>query len=156
MCIRDSSYFKQLFAQVTNPPIDPLREDIVMSLATAVGTEGNLLYESPEHAHQLVMDQPILRNFELEKLRQVSHGIFRAETIDITWPVAEGAAGMAAAVERLCGEASRCVEGGANILTLSDRNVGEDRVPIPSLLAAASVHHHLVRQGTRLLSLIHI
>ena len=144
------SYFKQLFAQVTNPPIDPLREDIVMSLATAVGTEGNLLYESPEHAHQLVMDQPILRNFELEKLRQVSHGVFRAETIDITWPVAEGPAGMAAAVERICAEASRCVEGGENILILSDRNLGEDRVPIPSLLAAASVHHHLVRQGTRL------
>jgi len=144
------SYFKQLFAQVTNPPIDPIREDIVMSLATAVGTEGNLLYESPEHAHQLVMDQPILRNFELEKLRQVSHSIFRAVTIDTTWPVEEGAAGMVAAVERICTEASEYIESGASILILSDRNLGEERMAMPSLLATASVHHHLVRQGTRL------
>src|SRR3954467_11048906 len=92
------SYFKQLFAQVTNPPIDPIREAIVMSLGTGIGRELNLLDESPEHAHQLVIDQPILRNGELETLRHVSHEIFRAHTIDITWPVGDGAAGMTRAL----------------------------------------------------------
>ncbi len=84
------SYFKQLFAQVTNPPIDPIREAVVMSLATGVGAEGNLLDDSPEHARQLAMEQPILRNHELETLRQVDHPGFRAHTIDLTWPVADG------------------------------------------------------------------
>ena len=91
------TYFKQLFAQVTNPPIDPIREAIVMSLGTGVGAEGNLLDESPEHAHQLVMDQPILRNQELETLRRVSTDVFKAHTIDITWPIAEGPGGHAEA-----------------------------------------------------------
>src|SRR5204862_519093 len=90
------SYFKQLFAQVTNPPIDSIRESIVMSLGTGVGSESNLLEETPEHAHQLVMDQPILRNDELETLRRVSSDVFKAYTIDITWPVSEGPEGMAA------------------------------------------------------------
>jgi len=144
------SYFKQLFAQVTNPPIDPIREEIVMSVATGVGAEGNLLAESPEHAHVLVMDQPILRTHELEKLRQVDHHIFRAHTIDITWPVSEGEPGLAVAVERICREAEAAIAGAANILILSDRNLGAERVAIPSLLATAAVHHHLVRQGTRL------
>ena len=87
------NYFKQLFAQVTNPPIDPIREDIVMSIGAGLGAEGNLLEESPSHAHQLVLDQPILRNHELETLRTVSHDVFKPHTIDITWPVADGAAG---------------------------------------------------------------
>ena len=144
------SYFKQLFAQVTNPPIDSIRERVVMSLGTGVGAERNLFAETPEHAQQLVMDQPILRSGELEKLRQVDHDLFRAHTIDITWDAAEGAAGMAAAVERICQEAHDAVDGGVNIIILSDRNLGSDRVAIPSLLATAAVHHHLVREGTRL------
>ena len=144
------AYFKQLFAQVTNPPIDPIRESVVMSLVSCVGQEGNLLEETPAHAHQLVMSQPILRNHELERLRQVSHDIFRAETIDISWPVADGPDGMAARLEHICVEAAKLVEGGVNILILSDRNVGEERAPMPSLLAVAAVHHHLVRSGTRL------
>jgi glutamate synthase domain-containing protein 2/glutamate synthase domain-containing protein 1/glutamate synthase domain-containing protein 3 len=144
------AYFKQLFAQVTNPPIDPIRESVVMSLVSCVGQEGNLLEETSEHAHQLVMSQPILRNHELEKLRQVSHDIFRAETLDITWPVADGPDGMAARLDELCGEAGELVRGGVNILILSDRNIGEERAPMPSLLAVGAVHHHLVRQGTRL------
>ncbi len=82
------SYFKQLFAQVTNPPIDPIREKIVMSLSTSVGPQANLLDETPEHAHQLVISQPLLSNGELEKLRQVDHHIFEADTLDATWPVA--------------------------------------------------------------------
>ena len=144
------TYFKQLFAQVTNPPIDPIRENVVMSLQTAVGAEVNLLTEIPEQAHQLVMDQPILRNHELEKLRQVSHEIFDAATLDITWPIEDGADGMEARVEALCDEAEHYVENGANILILSDRNLGPERVAMPSLLAVAAVHHHLVREGTRL------
>src|SRR6185503_12575390 len=98
------TYFKQLFAQVTNPPIDPIRESIVMSLGTGVGAEGNLLTETPQHAHQLVMDQPILRNHELETLREVSTDVFRAHTIDITWPIAEGPAGMQKRLANACDE----------------------------------------------------
>src|SRR3954470_14184950 len=144
------SYFKQLFAQVTTPPTDPIRESIVMSLGTGVGRELNLLDESPEHAHQLVMEQPILRNGELETLRHVSHEIFRAHTIDITWPIAEGPLGMVRALAEVCDEATLAILNGVNIIILSDRRVSAERAPIPSLLAVAAVHHHLVREGTRL------
>jgi glutamate synthase domain-containing protein 2/glutamate synthase domain-containing protein 1/glutamate synthase domain-containing protein 3 len=144
------TYFKQLFAQVTNPPIDPIREAIVMSLGTGVGAEGNLLDEAPEHAHQLVMDQPILRNQELETLRRVSTDVFKAHTIDITWPVAEGPEGMQKRLADACDEAYDAIEAGYNILILSDRAVGRERAPIPSLLAVSAIHHHLVREGTRL------
>jgi glutamate synthase domain-containing protein 2/glutamate synthase domain-containing protein 1/glutamate synthase domain-containing protein 3 len=144
------SYFKQLFAQVTNPPIDPIRESVVMSLQAGVGAELNLLTESPEQAHMLVMDQPILRNHELEKLRQVSHDVFDAATVDITWPIEKGPDGMEIRLYDLCGEAAMYVDNGANILILSDRNLGPERVAMPSLLAVAAVHHHLVRRGTRL------
>jgi glutamate synthase domain-containing protein 2/glutamate synthase domain-containing protein 1/glutamate synthase domain-containing protein 3 len=144
------SYFKQLFAQVTNPPIDPIREEIVMSLETTLGSERNLFEETPEHAHKLVLDRPILLNRELETLRHVSHELFAARTIDITWPVAEGAAGMLAALDRVCEQAHDAISAGVNIIVLSDRSLGPRRAPIPSLLAVASVHHHLVREGTRL------
>src|SRR5256714_1597348 len=143
-------YFKQLFAQVTNPAIDPIRERVVMSLETSVGPQSNLFTETPAHAHQLVIAQPILSNGELEKLRQVDHHIFTAETLDATWPVAEGVEGLARAMERLCRESSEALERGDNILILSDREAGADRVPIPALLAVSGVHHHLVREGTRL------
>jgi glutamate synthase (NADPH/NADH) large chain/glutamate synthase (ferredoxin) len=144
------SYFKQLFAQVTNPPIDPIREAVVMSLGTGVGAEGNLLDETPEHAHQLVMDQPVLRNIELETLRHVSTAVFESHTIDITWPVAEGPDGLSKRLADVCDEAHDAIAAGCNILILSDRRVGRERAPIPSLLAVAAVHHHLVRAGTRL------
>jgi glutamate synthase domain-containing protein 2/glutamate synthase domain-containing protein 3 len=144
------AYFKQLFAQVTNPPVDPIRENVVMSLQTGVGAELNLLTEEPEQAHQLVISQPILRNHQLEKLRQVSHEIFDAATLDITWPIEQGADGMERRLEKLCEEATAQVKHGANILILSDRNLGAERVAMPSLLAVAAVHHHLVRAGTRL------
>ena len=143
-------YFKQLFAQVTNPPIDPIREDIVMSIGAGLGAEGNLLAESPSHAHQMVLDGPLLRNHELETLRCVTSDVFKPHTIDITWPVADGAEGMEAALLAACQEARDAVARGVNILILSDRAVGPDRAPIPSLLAVASVHHDLVREGTRL------
>ncbi len=144
------AYFKQLFAQVTNPPIDPIRENVVMSLHTGIGGESNLLSESPEQAHQLAMDQPILRNHELEKLRQVAHEIFDSATLDITWPIEDGPDGMEARLAALCVEAEGYVKNGANILILSDRNLGAERVAMPSLLAVSAVHHHLVRAGTRL------
>ena len=144
------SYFKQLFAQVTNPPIDPIREEIVMSLATTLGNERNLFEETPEHAHKLLLDQPILLNRELETLRQVDHEVYKARTIDATWLVQKGPAGLAEAIERLCRTASEAIAEGANILILNDRLLGPRRVPIPSLLAVAAVHHHLVLEGTRL------
>ncbi|HEX4760484.1 MAG TPA: glutamate synthase large subunit, partial [Thermoleophilaceae bacterium] len=144
------SYFKQLFAQVTNPPIDPIREKIVMSISTSVGPEGNLLDETPEHAHQLIIPQPLLTTGDLEKLRQVDHHVFRADTLDATFPVSEGPAGLGRAIERLCREAGAAIGCGDNILILSDRAAGSERAPIPALLAVAGVHHHLVREGTRL------
>jgi glutamate synthase domain-containing protein 2/glutamate synthase domain-containing protein 1/glutamate synthase domain-containing protein 3 len=144
------SYFKQLFAQVTNPPIDPIREEIVMSLATSLGNERDLLEESPEHAHKLLLEQPILLNRELETLRRVVHDVYAARTIDTTWPVAEGPEGMSQAIDRICRQAREAITERVNIIILSDRNVDPRRAPIPSLLAAAAVHHHLVLEGTRL------
>jgi glutamate synthase (NADPH/NADH) large chain/glutamate synthase (ferredoxin) len=144
------AYFKQLFAQVTNPPIDPIRESIVMSIAAGLGAERNLLEETPEHAHQMTLDHPILRNDELETLRNVSHDVFHSRTIDITWPAADGPEGLEVAIARCCAQAHGAIEDGINILILSDRATGPDRVPIPSLLAVAGVHHDLVRAGTRL------
>src|SRR5207248_5497931 len=109
------SYFKQLFAQVTNPPIDPIREAVVMSAQSRVGSERNLLDETPAHALQLVIDNPILRDDELESLRQVA-GPFKAETIDFSWPADQGPAGLDRAVERICREADDALADGANIL----------------------------------------
>jgi glutamate synthase domain-containing protein 2/glutamate synthase domain-containing protein 1/glutamate synthase domain-containing protein 3 len=144
------SYFKQLFAQVTNPPIDPIRESVVMSIRTGVGSEPNLLSEGPEHAHQLTIPHPILRNGELESLRGVDSSIFRSHTVPITWRVDEGPEGMERAVRRVAEQAAEAIAYGANVLILSDRGVGPTRAAIPSLLAVAAVHHHLVREGTRL------
>ena len=144
------SYFKQLFAQVTNPAIDPIRESIVMSLEACIGPEINLLGETPDHCHQLVMSQPLLRGPQLEKLRQVDHSVFEARTIDMTWPVSQGAMGMEQRLDEICAEASELVARGVNIIILSDRNLGADRAAMPSLLAVSAVHHHLVREGTRL------
>jgi glutamate synthase (NADPH/NADH) large chain/glutamate synthase (ferredoxin) len=144
------SYFKQLFAQVTNPPIDSIREAIVMSLQASIGSEKNLFDETPEHARQLALPSPVLDDSELEQLRQVHSAIFKARTLDMTWPVAEGAGGLDTALDRLCREADEALAEGINILILSDRAVGPERVPVPSLLATGAVHHHLVRNGTRL------
>src|SRR5215213_4784427 len=144
------SYFKQLLAQVTNPPIDPMRESVVMSIRTGVGSEANLLTEGPDHAHQLVIPHPILHNAELEALRGVDSSVFRSHTIPITWRVDDGPEGMTWAVRRICEQAAEAIAYGANILVLSDRGVSRERAAIPSLLAVAAVHHHLVREGTRL------
>jgi glutamate synthase domain-containing protein 2/glutamate synthase domain-containing protein 1/glutamate synthase domain-containing protein 3 len=151
------SYFKQLFAQVTNPPIDPIREEIVMSLATTLGTERNLFDETPEHAHKLLLDQPILLNRELETLRHIDHDVFSSRTIDITWRIAEAGqtsatagSALSDALARVCDQAREAIAEGVNIIILSDRLLGPMRAAIPSLLAVSSVHHHLVREGTRL------
>ena len=144
------SYFKQLFAQVTNPPIDSIREAVVMSVKASVGSERNLLDETPEHARQLVIDNPILRDSELDQLRHVRSDVFKAHTVDTTWPVEDGADGLATALDRICLNVDMALAAGTNILILSDRAAGPTRVPVPSLLATAAVHNHLVREGTRL------
>jgi glutamate synthase (NADPH) large chain len=144
------SYFKQLFAQVTNPPIDSIREALVMSVTASVGSEHNLLDETPAHARQLVIDNPILLDDELEQLRAVDHPAFASWTIDTTFRATDGADGLERALRRICGEADAALAAGANILILSDRSAGPERVPLPSLLATGAVHHHLVRAGTRL------
>ncbi|MGH2922799.1 MAG: glutamate synthase central domain-containing protein, partial [Solirubrobacterales bacterium] len=144
------SYFKQQFAQVTNPAIDSVRETVVMSLTSAIGPEGNLIDEGPDQADAVILPTPILSDAELEKLRQIEHPKLHSRTIDITWPLDEGADGMEAAIERICAEAGAAIDGGATQLVLSDRGTRPNRVPIPSLLAVSAVNHHLVREGTRL------
>jgi glutamate synthase domain-containing protein 2/glutamate synthase domain-containing protein 1/glutamate synthase domain-containing protein 3 len=144
------SYFKQLFAQVTNPPIDPLREQVAMSLTTRIGPRRNLLEAKPEHCRQLRIAQPVLRDGELARLRQLDDKGFALWTIDVTWPRTEGAPGMEAALAGVCAAAEEAVAGGAAVLVLSDRAAGSERVAIPSLLALASVHHHLIRAGVRM------
>ena len=143
------SYFKQRFAQVTNPAIDSARESIVMSLQSRIGAGRNILDETPEHARQLVLEHPILRDEELARIRASEHSTLTSVTLDITWPVAEGEAGMEAALDRIRADASSAGTVGATVLILSDRAVSAERAPIPSLLATSAVHHHLVREGTR-------
>ncbi len=143
-------YFKQRFAQVTNPAIDPVREELVMSLSTRIGRRGNLLDEGAELAHQVLLDHPILTDRQLGTLRLADEDGLLATTLDATWRVAEGPAGMQRALERLGDEAGDALESGYSQLILSDREVGAERAPIPSLLALASLHEALVRDGTRL------
>ena len=143
------NYFKQLFAQVTNPPIDPIREELVMSLTSYIGTERNMLAETPEHCHTLKMPQPILTNRELEKLRRVSRGDLLASTLSTTFKVHEGEVGLKRALDGLCRRASLQIKAGYSLLILSDRGVDEEYAPIPSLLALTAVHNHLAREGTR-------
>jgi glutamate synthase domain-containing protein 2/glutamate synthase domain-containing protein 1/glutamate synthase domain-containing protein 3 len=144
------SYFKQRFAQVTNPAIDPVREAIVMSLESALGPELNLLAETQEHCRKLILEQPILEDAELARLRHPDQGLLPTHTLDITWASSAGPRGLRAALDRLCTEADAALDQGAALLILSDRGVSRERVPIPSLLAVGAVHHHLVRQGQRL------
>ncbi|MGE0749988.1 MAG: glutamate synthase large subunit [Variibacter sp.] len=146
------TYFKQNFAQVTNPPIDPIREELVMSLVSFIGPRPNLFdLEGLSRRKRLEVRQPILTNEDLEKIRCIGHIEERFDTrsIDMTYAAEKGAAGMPDALERLCERAEAAVHGGYNIIILSDRMVGPDRIPIPSLLACAAVHHHLIRKGLR-------
>jgi glutamate synthase (NADPH/NADH) large chain len=146
------TYFKQNFAQVTNPPIDPIREELVMSLVSIIGPRPNLFdLEGLSKVKRLEVRQPILTNADLEKIRAISDmgDHFKSRTLDTTWPAETGAAGMEAAIGALCGEADAAVRDGINIIILSDRRAGIDRIQIPSLLACAAVHHHLIREGLR-------
>src|SRR5437763_5569592 len=144
-----SSYFKQLFAQVTNPPIDPIRERMVMSLATFVGNNGNMLTEDPLACHTVALRHPILSNLELEKLRSIDTGVFQAKTLQ-TYFRADGKPGsLKKGLERLCRYAVDAVEDGFEVLILSDRAIDSDHAPVPSLLAVSAVHHHLIRKGYR-------
>ncbi len=146
------TYFKQNFAQVTNPPIDPIREELVMSLVSFIGPRPNIFdLVGTSRRKRLEVRQPILTNGDLEKIRSIGHteDRFDTKTIDVTYASSEGATGLTGAVERLCERAEAAVAGGYNIIILSDRQLGPDRIAIPALLATAAVHHHLIRKGLR-------
>ncbi len=144
-----SSYFKQFFAQVTNPPIDPIRERLVMSLATFIGNNGNLLDEDKMHCHCVKLKHPILNNHEVEKLRSIDTGLFHAKTLQ-TYFKADGQPGsLEKGIARLCRYAEDAVEDGFEVLILSDRAIDSEHAPIPSLLAVSAVHHHLIKKGCR-------
>jgi glutamate synthase (NADPH/NADH) large chain len=134
---------------VTNPPIDSIREEVIMSLECYIGPERNLLATTPQHAHRLLLPHPILTNEELAALRQMNHRGWRSKVIDITWPKEQGPEGLGAALDRICGEAERAIEEGYALIILSDRAIGPQRVPVSALLAVGAVHHHLVRQAKR-------
>ncbi len=143
------NYFKQLFAQVTNPPIDPIREELVMSLISYIGTERNILDEAPENCHTLRLPHPILTNRDLEKLRRVSSGDLLATTLPALFRAEDGEAGLRHSLEDLSARAAHAVHSGYTLLILSDRGVDPTYAPIPSLLAMAAVHNRLVREKTR-------
>jgi glutamate synthase (NADPH) large chain len=146
-------YFKQNFAQVTNPPIDPIRESLVMSLVSMIGPRPNLLGRNAGNHKRLEVSQPILTNEDLEKIRSIHEtldGAFRTRTLDATWPKGGDAESLAAAIQRLCWEATEAVLADVNLLILSDRAEGPKRIPIPAALATGAVHHHLIRQGLRM------
>ena len=142
-------YFKQHFAQVTNPPIDPLREELVMSLKMSLGPEQNLFDETPYHCRRLLLDQPILNAAEMEKVRHLGARPFAATTLSTLFPAADGGWRLEKALENLCERAEKAARGGSPVLVLSDRGVSRTQAPIPSLLATSAVHHHLVRRGIR-------
>ncbi len=145
-----SSYFKQLFAQVSNPPIDPIRERIVMSLFTSLGRTWNIFSETPLHVKQLYLPQPVVSNEELEKIRGIQHTNFRVTTIDITFEASNEPDILENALRKICDDADRAIiHDGANVLLLSDREISENRAPIPSLLAVGAIHQHLVKNGRR-------
>src|SRR5205085_3004653 len=142
-------YFKQLFAQVTNPPIDPIREELVMSLVTNIGPKPNVMDETPESCRRIRVKQPILTNSDLEKIRLIADPHFKSKTLRMLFRVAEGPEGLGAAVDDMCRQASQAIKDGYKFLILSDRGVNEEWAPIPSLLGISAIHHHLVRECTR-------
>jgi glutamate synthase (NADPH/NADH) large chain len=143
------NYFKQLFAQVTNPPIDPIREEMITSAETTIGAEQNLFEESPLHCRQLRLKAPVLTNEEMAAIKSLDRPGLRATTLSTLYPVNEGASGMRAALDRLCREASEAIANGYTIIVLSDRGIDAEHAAVPILLASAGVHHHLIREGTR-------
>ncbi len=142
-------YFKQLFAQVTNPAIDSIREEVVMSLECYIGPEGNLLEVTEQHAHRLRIPHPILSNEEMAALKHIDYKGWNARVIDITYDKSEGTSGLSKALDRICTEASEAIKAKNSLIVLSDRNVSAERVPVSSLLATGAVHHHLVKSSDR-------
>ena len=142
-------YFKQLFAQVTNPSIDSIREETIMSLRCYIGPEKNLIDTTAEHCHRLLIEQPILSNPELAAIKDIDHRGWNTKTIDITWPKTEGNAGLEKALDRICAETEQAIEENAELVILSDRNVSIDRIALPALLATGAVHQHLLRLAQR-------
>jgi glutamate synthase (NADPH/NADH) large chain len=144
------AYFHQLFAQVTNPPIDPIREAAVMSLETTMGPDGNTFDETPEQCHQLRLRGPIIDNADLAKIKSMREGVFEPTTLSLLWPVAYGRGWLEKALDRLCRTAAAAIDDGHNVLILSDRGVTATQVAIPALLALSAVQQHLVREGIRM------
>jgi glutamate synthase (NADPH/NADH) large chain len=142
-------YFKQLFAQVTNPPIDSIREEVIMAIECYIGPEGNLLSTTPQHAHRLRIPHPILTNEEVAALKTIEERGWRSKIIDITWARSEGADGLQQALERIRREAEQAVDDGYSLIILTDRAIGKERIPVSALLACGAVHHHLVRTEKR-------
>lgn len=130
-------YFKQLFAQVTNPPIDPIRESIVMTLACYIGPERNILEASEDHVNRLYLETPVISNKELAAIKSITSGVLKAVTIDMTYPIRDGEAGLEAAIKRIAQEASAAVDSGAGFVILSDRNVGLERAALPAVSSLA-------------------
>ena len=143
------NYFKQLFAQVTNPPIDCIREEIVTSTETTIGAEGNLLQPTPESARLIELKSPILSNEDFARLKHLKDPHFKSVTLPILFKATGGSEALEVAMDRMCDAASKAIADGANILILSDRGVNAEMAPIPALLAVSGLHHHLIRQGTR-------
>ena len=153
-CLSDKSriiydYFKQLFAQITNPPIDSIREEVVMSLTCFIGPEGNLLETTPQHVHRLELQHPIISNDELTNIKNIDRDGWKSRTIDITFDKDSGCKGMLAALDRICSEASEAIAQGYSFIILSDRNIGARRMAISALVACGGVHHHLVTRHER-------
>jgi len=142
-------YFKQLFAQVTNPAIDSIREEVIMSLECYIGPEANLLDAAPEHCHRLLIDHPILTNEEMASLKQIDHQGWTSRVIDITYDRRDGKAGLEATLDRISAESEAAADEGIQLVILSDRGIGQDRIPVSALLAVGAVHHHLVKQAKR-------
>ncbi len=143
------NYFKQLFAQVTNPPIDAIREEIITSTGTTIGPERNLLQPEPESCRHIRLATPVLSNEDFAKLRHVRRPGFKSITLPIFFPADKGEDGLRAAIAEMCEAADRIISKGHNIIILSDRGIDKENAAIPALLAVSSLHHHLIRQGTR-------
>ncbi len=142
-------YFKQLFAQVTNPPLDGIREQLVTQVSSTIGPEMNPLHPGPEHCRQIKLNSPVITNEELARIRDMDMPGFKSVVLSITYPVAEDGKGLEQAIERICAEADKAIEDGYTYFILSDRDIDENNAPIPALLAVSSVHNYLVRKGTR-------
>jgi len=142
-------YFKQLFAQVTNPPIDSVRESVIMSLKAYIGPEQNLLEATPEHAHRLELEEPVITNEQLAALKDMDYRGWKSQVIDITYASGSGKEGMLKALDRIAEEVDAAIKNGASLAILSDRNAGPDRIALPALMAVGATHHHLVQNHTR-------